>query len=599
MLFKPFEQISKSIPQSFQKLSQDKNIDIKDIDFELLSYETFIKRENDEEYQAIQNTDEITLNDIANEETYISQEYSIKIKPKVASKNDLQISLAADKYKTKAQLTIKAGSVFLKELHSVKSLQRGIWKHKLKAGMLIGVFEENLEKKLQKLLRSVPYDKPIQKDITFIVAGAKTPIPPVDSKLEKIYEEKQSDGIVSGVKEGELIAIYTPEKYGVNGRSCSGKFIMPRKPKIIDPKPAIDETLTIKRDKNQIKYYANINGYVVFANNTLAISQDLKLHGASFKTASNIHAKEADNDISVHIAHQKCYTEDAIGSGVNVEVKNLNVDGSVASNVNITTENLNIDAQTHKNSKMEVAQTAKIKLHRGDLKTKEAVIEILESGKIEASESAKIGKTLGGTIIAPEVEIEEMMSNTTVIASRFIRIRSITGENNTLIIDPDSMDAYHNEIEEIKEKIANKKEKLEKEKKSLQEKIKEHASQIDRIKTFKKRILKATQEGKTPMKQDVIRVKQYKKDSEKLQVQKSEIENNTMVEALEERLNAICTIDLQAKIKSNTYYDGHTKVIFINPDTREELSFIPEGKNPIIKLSLDEENNRIISVEEE
>ena len=52
--------------------------------------------------------------------------------------------------------------------------------------------------------------------------------------------------------------------------------------------------------------------------------------------------------------------------------------------------------------------------------------------------------------------------------------------------------------------------------KSLNTRIKEHASKIDRRKTFQLRIIQAKQNSKPPVKQDVLRIRQYKKDSEKL-----------------------------------------------------------------------------------
>jgi len=92
-----------------------------------------------------------------------------------------------------------------------------------------------------------------------------------------------------------------------------------------------------KEHAEYIEYFASDNGYVVFANNELRISKTLKLEGADFKSSATIDAGDDQRDISVHIQHKKSHSEDAIGSGVRIDVKELNVEGSVGSNVTIAT----------------------------------------------------------------------------------------------------------------------------------------------------------------------------------------------------------------------------------------------------------------------
>ncbi|MDB2562811.1 FapA family protein, partial [Sulfurimonas sp.] len=438
----------------------------------------------------------------------------------------------------------------------------------------------------------------ISKDIKFTVASSLIPIEPINASLEKIYEKKsvESESIIAGVDKGELIARYTLTKDGVDGRACTGKFISVEKAILIDKEPEIDATVKKEVFKTHIEYYAHIDGYPIIQKNILSISNNLQLKEATFKSTANINSGGQDIDISVNIKHDKTHNEDAIGSGVNIDVKELNVDGSIASNVSIATDNLNVDAQTHKKSKMVVKDNANIKLHRGDLTTKNAEIDILESGKVTASESIKVRQMLGGVVIAPIVKIDEVLANTTIIASELIEIKSILGEHNKLIIDPDSIASYHKEIEELQEKIQNKQRILKEEESILEDKAKEHASKIDRIKTFQKRVLAATKAGKAPMKQDILRVKQYKKDSDRLALAKVQLKEQSLtILPLEEKLDKFCNKDLHAKIKSNTIYDGHTKVIFVNMKTREELFYIPKGTTPEIFLTLDENKKRVIS----
>lgn len=302
-------------------------------------------------------------------------------------------------------------------------------------------------------------------------------------------------------------------------------------------------------------------------------------------------------DVSVNINHDKTDNEDAIGSGVKIDVKELSVNGSVASNVYIETEQLNIDAQTHSKSMMTVKDKATIKLHRGDLTAKEAEIDILESGKVTASKSVTIRQMLGGTVIAPIVKIDKVLVNTTIIASELIEINTIIGEHNKLIIDPDSIKSHHDSVEALQEEIKNKKLSLKQEIKDFELTSRSHNSKIDRMKIFQKRVLEASKIGKSPMKQDILRIKQFKKDSQKLALEKeSFIEKEKEITNLEEELDKLFNKDLYAKVKSNTLYNGHTKVIFVNLKTKEEVFVIPQGKVEEISLVLNSQNERIISM---
>lgn len=596
MLFTPVIRTSTSIPRTLLQFSIEKKIDLKLLDFELISHETLVKSEANFEHRLIKNKEDITQKDMNNPTTVFRQEYDIKIIPLIKEDKKVKLSIATDKLKTKAIMTIKKGSIFVKHKNLLKDLKKDIWKKKLKAGLFINIFEDKLNAQLKKLASIIPFDKPLQKDIKLIVALGDTPKTPIDSKFEKLYELKpnNSESIIDGVNEGELIARYILPKDGISGRACNGEYINVRAPRTAK-QPTFDNTIIEKKLDECIEYYANIDGYVVLTNNKIRISKSLKLAGADFKSTGAIDAGDVDTDISVHIGHTKSHNEDAIGSGVNIDVKELNVEGSIAANVKISTKELNVDAQTHKDSIIEVENTANIHLHRGELSANEANIKILEGGKVTASKSINIREMVGGVAIAPIVKIDRLMSNATIIASELIEINNISGENNKLIIDPSIKD-QDNDPHEIEKEMRELMQILEIEKSALDLKLKEHIASADRIKTFQDRISRANENGKTPMKQDVIRVKQYEKKSDQLQEEQDVLDKkDSDIKLLEESLDKIYNKDLYAKIKSKTPYDGHTRVVFINMHTKEEISFMPEGKIETISLVLNEDNERIIS----
>ena len=598
MSFTPISITSMSIPKSLMEFAHNNKINPKFVDFEIISFQTFLKREHDTDFITVDDISCITENDIKNLNTTITQEYNIILKPAPISNSTINLALSVNALKTKIMLSIKRGSIFNEEAHTIETLKKLIWYEKLKVDFLIDIFEENLEKQLKKVLQLISYEKAISKDIRFTLGLALDPTLPRDTKLEKLYEAKDKDSLLYGVENGELIARYTLSKNGLSGRNCHGKLIPPISPKTIDKKPILDDTVEERIAEDFIEYFAKSNGYVVFENTKLRISQTLKLQEANFKTTANIDTENDNTDISVHIAHSKGDDEDAIGSGVAIDVKDLSVDGSIAGNVTIIAESVNIDAQTHRESKMNVKGTATVKLHRGDLTTQDAIIDTVESGRVTASKSVTVREVLGGAIIAPVIKVTELLSNAVLIASELIEVENIKGNDNKLIIDPNAIETYHSEIQEIKDKIEKETKELNLKKSDLDTKITEHLAKSDRMKTFQKKITQAKKDGKTPMKQDIIRVKQFKRDLDKLYLQKEDLkQEDSKILELETKFDQIANKDLFAKIKSKTLYDGHTQIIFVNVKTREEISFLPEGNIDTISLVLDEENNRVISTD--
>lgn len=597
MSFTPVTRLSHSIAKTLLEFSKDRDIDVKLLDFELITYQTLMKRPDDDEYLIVEDMTSITKADIANEETSIIQEYSIKIFPLAKTKETIKLSLAVNKLKTKAAITIKEGSHFIKSKTLARDLRNLIWHKKLRAGLYINIFEANLNTQLKKLVTMIPYDKPLHKDVQFTVASGLIPLSPVHAKADKIFENlvEESDSIISGVEKGTLILRYTKTKDGEDGRACNGKYIVAPQPRILNIQPTPDQSIKEVEHEEYIEYFADLDGYVIYESGNLKISQTLKLEGADFKSSGNIDAGESQKDISVHIGHHKSDSEDAIGSGVNIDVKELNVDGSVAANVTIAAQELNIDAQTHRDSKMEVENTANVKLHRGDLTATEANVDVLESGKVTAHKSITIKKMLGGIAIAPIVKVDELLSNSTIIASEYIEILTILGRDNKLVIDPNSIKSYHKKVEKLKEDIKVRTKSLQVEQKSFNEKVKEHASCIKRIQTFQKRIIQAKKSGKEPVKQDVLRIRQYKKDSEAIKAEEIVLKEKSLkIEEVQKELETVYEQDLHAKITTKTAYDGNTKIIFKNMKTLEEVINIPEGLFQDISLQLNEDQERVI-----
>lgn len=594
--FAPLTKKTVSIQKTLANVAKEKNISIKSIDFTLQTYETLLRCKGVEKDILLDDTTNIDEQILLDKNTRIYQRYDVQIFPSDLNTDSYKITLATNKLKTKVVAVIKAGSVFNKEEKLAQKLLNEIWHKKLAAGFLVGVFEAGLQKQLEKLVEILPYGKKLPKDVKFSVATGIEPISPSSGQLEKLYLLKKTEekNYIDGVKTGDLILRYIKPKNGRGGRSCEGIYI-PEGEAQDFTLPEVDESVLLKENDEYIEFYANDNGFVEYIGDSLKISKTVKLEGACQKTTGNLDAKDLNDQISVDIKHNREIYDDAIGAGLKVDVKDLSVDGSIGANVRIAAQNLKIDAQTHQKTTLSVADKANIKLHRGDLVADHAEVEIVETGRIKANKSIHVKKVVGGELIAPKIYIDELVSNAKVIASELIEIKSIRGSNNTLIINPDKIDAYHKEKERLEEEIKQHKQELQEEIAFIAEKTKEHAEQIDRIKTFQKRILAAQSSGKTPTKQDMIRVREYKRKAQELQERQDGLKDKEKaISDLHHELDKLLEQDLHAQIRTNSLYDGHTKVIFVDPQYKEEIVYLPQGKVEVISLALDQKQNRII-----
>jgi len=315
------------------------------------------------------------------------------------------------------------------------------------------------------------------------------------------------------------------------------------------------------------------------------------MKSATFKNTGTIDTGD-DKDISVNIDSGNS-SDDAIGSGVNIDVKELNVKGTIGSNAKIKATDLNVGEQTHRNSELEAVEHAEVHLHRGKLKAKTAKINILENGTVEADD-VYVGKMLGGEIIGHNVIVEELTSNTKITASESIEVHKISGDHNKLIINPDKIKSYHDKVEKLKNELKIKKDELKKSEQDYKIKATQHTGKLDRIKVFQKRVLKATKSGEEPKKADIINIKQYKKEALVLQEKSQQLKDaQESMNSIDDELHKLYEAELHAKIIHKENYDGGTQVIFVDVETSNEYKISPDGLYEKLFLQKDGDDKKI------
>ncbi|MDD5212650.1 MAG: FapA family protein, partial [Sulfuricurvum sp.] len=467
-------------------------------------------------------------------------------------------------------------------------------KKMLRLGFLIGMADEQLDVDINRLLSYIQKQGPLSEPYNLIIAQFFPEIPTVNDAIVLHYKERdKKKSLIEGVNPKELLLEYIFPKQGRNGRGCDGVIIVVPEPKVkYDKSIKIDdETIYTVEDERSIRYYAKISGFVKFERGHLSISQALSLKSLSLKKTGSIDVG-GDKQITLEL-NQKVYREDAVGMGVSIDIQKVDIIGTVGENTRIKADELTIGAQTHRKSTMEVSGVANIQLHRGNLKAKEANIDMLEGGRVEA-DIVHINKMLGGEVIGRKVYVDILYSHAKIIALESIEVNTIAGEGNALIIDPDSVSAYHEKIAQVKATVAEKESSYQFLKKELTDKQLGFKQKNMQINQFKHRIARAKANGLEPVSVEMVRIREYEAQGHKLHLEEGRLrEEAQYIAALHDKLNKLYEADLQGVILCHDVYNGHNRVAFVDPKTRREYALFPRGAVRKIILELHGDEKKI------
>lgn len=597
--FIPITLISSNVTEDLKKIARDHRIAVEKLDFDLLSYETYFKETMDEEWQLLRASNllsQTTEVELRSPHFQIRQEYQIHIRLlKPHPYLDLHFSIATDKTKSKAIAIIQPTSKIPLKKGVQEWLKEAIVRKQLRHGLLIGLYDLDLDREINRLIIKIQKEGPLAFLYRLPIGEFFLPIAPINDKVILHYKElNKTKSLIEGVNPEDLILEYVLPKYGRDGRACTGEHIAVADPILkyatyilIDP-----ETIRSEQDEESIRFYATVSGFVERKQGIFFISQELQIESASFKKTGSIETGW-DKDVSLKI-NKKVDSEDAIGMGVNIDVQKLDVSGTVGGNAKIQACEVNIGAQTHKKSHINVSEIANIHLHRGNLKAKEANIAILEAGKVEA-DIIRINKMMGGEIIAREIHIDTLYSNARVIALESITIQKIEGEGNNLIIDPLAIESYNYQISELEMNIRDKNSKIQIESKEFIARKIKLKEQNERIQQIQERVLAKQKKGEIPLKADMVRLQQYKTEAEQLKDFVNLIkEAEASLQQLEEKLEKLYEADLHAVVTNYGIYNGHNRILFIDPKTRREYGITPEGKATHVRLQQEDDEKKFL-----
>lgn len=594
-----FKTTTSTVSTALTQASKAWGIPVEKIAFDLLSYHTYYRGTVDEEWRTLEASrleDVTTEVEIRASPFEVRQEYQIIIHPLQPHPHfDLRLSLASDKNKTKAIVIIEPSSVLPLKKGIQDYIKEEIRSKKLQAGLLIGITDSDFDVQINQLLLKIQKEGALHEPYRIGVTKFFPPIPPINDSVVLHYKKETHDKkLIEGVLPDDLIFEYIFAVNGRNGRSCTGEYLHAGEPLIRYANAiTIDhETIRAEEDALSIRFYSKQSGYVQRINGIFSIAHELRLKHASFKDTGSIETG-SDKDIHVKI-NREDLTKDAVGSGITIDVQTLDVQGTIGSNTKIQACELTIGAQTHKKSFIEVQENATIHLHRGDLKAKNATIEILEAGRVEA-QTVHVSKMMGGEIIADHVVIDILYSNANITALKSITIQSIIGDGNNLIINPRAIPSYLEQINLLELQLKEVYTQIQEKGKHLLGKELALKEQLNRIKQTQEKIKTALAQNVSPIKTDVVRVQQYKHSLSHLSDEKitiKELEEHT--HSIENDLSMLYDADVHATITHHGTYNGHTRILFIDPKTSQKYASSPQGNILHVRLRREGEDKKII-----
>lgn len=586
------------------------DVSVNSIDFNLLEVQTYtrVNRENqevdweeatDEEFEKLFNN-----KNLLNKNFEIKQIYEIEIFSKVENDpyRDFHLAIGANPTKCKVYLSIKEDS----QLSYNKNIERDLYtlinKSKVRANILINIFDSMVPSVVSKIAAYVRVQESVkyEKSEMHLVAESYEPVLTQNDALILHYEKKQkadesekinyaNRGFIKSVSKDELLMEYIRAKKGKAGRNCRGEFLEPKQPlESNTPTFSTDETIKVVESSDKIEYRAVESGYIVLEGNAYTIKSEVEVDEISFRSTGNISAGlESDVNISVK---ESDVMKDAIGTGMKVEVSEIDIEGNVGPNAKVVAIKATVGGQTHKTATIK-ADILRINVHKGNAYGKNINITRLEHGKVDG-EIVDIAQCVGGNIRAKEITIERCGSYVDATASRFIEIKKLQGSENTFVIDPLLKGSAKVGFKENKEEIA----KLEKNVKNIKQEIEKYTEIVQKNRsTFedvKKRLIHYKKNNVKMPSSFVRQYNKFKKTKEHLdKIKKEYASNSDYLNLLTTKTASFQDNIFNARIINRDRWTEHNEIIFRLVDPPVEVSFKPpEGSRDKIFAIVESED---------
>jgi Flagellar Assembly Protein A N-terminal region len=585
---------TQNVAKELMSIAKSNEVNVNTIDFTILEVQTFTRvnkggKEVDWEEAAEEELSELEdKGAILDKNFQIKQMYEIEIFSKIENDpyGDFHLAVGANATKCKVYLSIREGSKVSYNPRFEQELLILINKSKVRANILINIFDEMLADEVSKIDAHVRVEETAvyNKSETHLIAEAYEPTPTTNDALILHYDKKDTidekdkvdyanRGFIQSVHKDELLIEYVKIKEGKPGRNCRGEFMEPKEP-IEENAPTFttDDTIKVIDSEKNIEYRAVENGYIALDGTLYTIKSDVDIGEISFKTTGSISAG-VDSDVNISVKETDA-VKDAVGTGMVVEVSEIEIDGNVGSNAKVTALKANIGGQTHKTATVR-ADNLQINVHKGKAYGKNIHVTRLEHGDIDG-DMVEIAQAMGGHIRAKEIEIELCGSYVNATASRLIEIKKLQGSENVFTIDPllkksakEGLDENQDSIIELENAVKNIKNEIEKYTKL----VKENQATFNDV---KKRLIHYKKNGVKMPTSFVKQYKQFQKIQDHLVNIKKEFEiKNDQLNLLTTKTASFQDNIFDARVINRDRWVGHNEIIFKLVDPPIEVSLNP------------------------
>jgi len=594
---------TENINNTLLKISKENNIPLSTLDFKLLSFKTYIKTENDSEFIEIDEHSRFLLEDenfLRNENNEIKQVYEIKVIKYQINDFELIGEIKINKNFTSADFVISPKSLIIDNRFLFENFRNELNKKKLKNGLLIELFDKEMEKSLEKVIAKIQVLGSLEEEESVVLCRGLDKIPTVQGEI--IYHYKQNEKsikkeLIYPVKENEILIEIKKPKKGKNGRNCKGKIIPVDEVKDFEiPNISFDKK-TIKKEEDDEKrvFIALKGGYLYNDSGTYVIKDKMEIKQINIKTGNVRGGEESNVKIDVK---EKDALKEAIGDNTVVETTHLIVRGNVGNSALIKCKELEIMGQTHKKSKI-YTKKGEINIHKGYVEGNEIKINRLENGIVKA-DKVIISQAVGGEIYAKKVEIEILGSHLKCYALEEIKISDLKGSENRLIISPPKILGEEVDIEKLQHKIEEARKNLQIKLKEYNKRIKiinENRISIDELKQIylqnKAKNLKTPHSVLKKLKEFNIFRQKTLELKEEIQFLKEEIKE------LNETVDRYQNIVAVAKIVSLTPWKPYNRIEFDLIEPPVKLTYDTKGNEGICGFKLKdygEETYKIVKI---
>jgi len=601
-----------NVAKELLSVATNHKVSIKTLDFRLLEVQTFMRTlTNGDDWVEVhsQEIEDITEEMYLNPKFELKQIYEIEIFTITQSSplDSFDISIAGNGTLCKIYLTVKAGSVATYEEGFENALFELIKKKKLRANLLIGIFDSTMQTNLSELINKIRVHTTyvFETQERYIIAEGFEPVITIDDKLILHYDKKNKGmdeagrmnyakrGYIVSVVENELLIEYIKPIKGTIGRNVRGELITPKEP-IVRNEPTFTISEKIRRDELDatVEFRARVGGYVTFEGGLYDIKTEMDVSEISFRTTGSIDT-ELDADVSINVK-EKDSLKDAIGTGMAVTVNIINVEGNVGAEAKITAHKATIQGQVHSSATV-TADELSINVHKGKAYGKEIHITRLELGEVEG-DRVFITQAVGGKVRAKEIYIELLGSHTKLTASKSIEIKTLQGGENVLTIDPllnESRDVLDNEA--IKMNVAKKAlQTVEKELLEYEQTMKENMNAYEDIKQkllhYKRNNIKAPSAY-------VEKYQQLQQFRQKLELLREEFrEKESYLALISGHRASLQNGIFEARVINHDRWKNYNEVIFKLIDPPIDVTYLPSDKSDENVLALHEDEDGEFSI---